>query len=737
MSTFGTHALLWSGPVGSFVDLHNLYTWSYCTGVQGGQQVGFGERPVYTVTTQHAMMWNGAAATAVDLHPAAYAYSKAMGVAYGQQVGYASTFHYPLGDYVGYQPGSHALMWTGTAASVVDLHPVGYDASQALATNGIQQGGWAYIALTPTQHAMIWSGSATNFLDMHPAGFNDSRITAMTADKQVGDGWIGPIGQPGSVRHALVWSGTADSVVDLNQYLPAGYMHAVATGIDVNGNVVGYAYNTFVQGVEIPPDAIAVVFAPGQGSPTALASISLASGNVAPGAVVQGTVSIPSPAPAAGVAISFLSTNTAVLSTPAAVTIPAGQTSAAFSVTAGGATLQVPTTLKLFATDGTVSKSAPLTITPVVNLSSVTINSVEGGFSTTGTIALSIPAQAGGATVTLTSDNPALAAVPASVTLPLGTTSISFPVTTSSVAAATTVPVTASFNGQTISTSVVLSPAPVVAVSALTFSFPSVVGGQQISATVSVTNFPRDPNGAVITLSSGDAKTLQVPATITIPYGTFSATFTATTVGVTGTKGVAVKAAYNASSITTTIQVVPIPTVTIVQADYYTDTQLLKVAATTTYANSVLTYGTDPNLPSIGTMQFELGQFKGATLLATAPTYATVWNSNGGQATMLVTKRLSTATGGGGGGGGTPASGPKITINRSSKGNVVSNPVGITCGSNGNACSVSFASGTTVTLTATPDPGIAFLGWSGACTGTAPTCTVTLTADKSVTPSFR
>ncbi|MCU1232381.1 MAG: hypothetical protein JWP63_348, partial [Candidatus Solibacter sp.] len=98
----GHHALLWSGSAGSYVDLHNVFTWTYCTGVQGGQQVGYGERPVYTVFYQHAMLWNGSAASAVDLHPAGYAYTKAMGVAYGQQVGYASTTHYAGGDTTGY-----------------------------------------------------------------------------------------------------------------------------------------------------------------------------------------------------------------------------------------------------------------------------------------------------------------------------------------------------------------------------------------------------------------------------------------------------------------------------------------------------------------------------------------------------------------------------------------------------------------------------------------------------------
>lgn len=735
-SPYGNHAILWAGSSASFVDLHSLFTWTYCTGVHGGQQVGFGERPVYTVFYQHAMLWTGSAASAIDLHPPTYQYSKAMGVRDGQQVGYTSTTHYPMGDTIGYQPGSRAMMWAGTAASALDLHPIGYDASQALATNGTQQGGLAYTALpTAHQHAMMWSGTPGSAVDMHPAAYSDSRIVAMTPTQQVGDGWIGPMGQPGSVRHALVWSGTADSALDLNPYLPAGYTHALATGIDASGNVVGYAYNAFAQGVDIPADAIAVVFAPGQGSPTALASLSLSATNVAAGAVVLATVSIPTAAPAAGISISFLSTNPAVLPTPAAVTIPSGQTSASLSLTVAGANLQTPTTLKLLASDGTVSKSSPLTVSPVVNLSAMTLNPTEGGFNAAGTISLSIPAQIGGAMVTLTSSNPALALVPASVTLPQGATSIGFAVITTSVSVATNVAVTAVFNGQIITASLALSPSPVVGISALTFSFPSVVGGQAIVGTVSVNNFPRNPDGAIVTLASGDKNTLQLPASVTIPYGAFSASFTAVTVAVSGTKGVSVKASYNASSITTTVQVIPVPTVTIVQADYFSDTKLLKVAATTTYANSVLTYGTDPNLPSIGTMQFELGQFKGATFLPTAPAFATVWNSNGGQATIAVTQRLT--AGGGGGGGGTTATAPKLTISRSSKGTVTSNPAGVVCGSAGNACVVSFVSGSTVTLTATPDAGLSFTGWTGACVGSSPTCTLTMNADKTATPSFR
>lgn len=49
----------------------------------------------------------------------------------------------------------------------------------------------------------------------------------------------------------------------------------------------------------------------------------------------------------------------------------------------------------------------------------------------------------------------------------------------------------------------------------------------------------------------------------------------------------------------------------------------------------------------------------------------------------------------------------------------------------------SFASGSTVTLTATPAAGSPWMGWSGDCSGTATTCTLVMNADKKVTANFR
>ena len=77
-----------------------------------------------------------------------------------------------------------------------------------------------------------------------------------------------------------------------------------------------------------------------------------------------------------------------------------------------------------------------------------------------------------------------------------------------------------------------------------------------------------------------------------------------------------------------------------------------------------------------------------------------------------------------------------VAVNSSSgSGNITSNPAGITCGSANSVCSASFASGTSVTLTATPDPGSRLTAWSGACTGTG-ACVLDMNSDKQVTATF-
>jgi len=74
-----------------------------------------------------------------------------------------------------------------------------------------------------------------------------------------------------------------------------------------------------------------------------------------------------------------------------------------------------------------------------------------------------------------------------------------------------------------------------------------------------------------------------------------------------------------------------------------------------------------------------------------------------------------------------------VTLSGSGKGSVASSPSGISCGT---TCSADFAPNTQVTLTATAAANSSFAGWTGGCSGTNPTCTVTLNASQQVTAIF-
>jgi hypothetical protein len=77
--------------------------------------------------------------------------------------------------------------------------------------------------------------------------------------------------------------------------------------------------------------------------------------------------------------------------------------------------------------------------------------------------------------------------------------------------------------------------------------------------------------------------------------------------------------------------------------------------------------------------------------------------------------------------------GVALNVTVTGNGTVTSNPPGINCGTD---CSGTYPIDSTMTLTATPAADSDFVGWGGACTGSAETCDVTLDAAKTVTAAF-
>ena len=187
-------------------------------GVSGGEQVGYAKFG----SSYHAGLWSGTAASWVDLKPAGSTSSWAYGVSGGQQVGYAD---------IGTR--EHAGLWSGTAASWVDLNPAGSFWSYAYGISGGQQVGSTLDPLTDYYtHASLWSGTAASWVDLDPAGSDwGSEARGVSDGQQVGFAYFD------GRRHAGLWSGTAASWVDLD---PTGTGWSEAFGIS-GGQQVGYA----------------------------------------------------------------------------------------------------------------------------------------------------------------------------------------------------------------------------------------------------------------------------------------------------------------------------------------------------------------------------------------------------------------------------------------------------------------------------------------------------------------
>jgi len=181
----------------------------------------------------HAMLWNGTAASAIDLHPPGLTLptssSRAYGVSSTNQVGYA------IADGISGSP--HATLWSGTGASAVDLHPMNFIDSIAHGVSGGKQVGSGTSNFGGNSHAILWSGTAASAVDLNPSNFITSSGYGISGGKQAGYGFPS---SNSSHWHALLWSGTAASAVDLN---PTGFTESVAHGISSAGQV-GYGFGT-------------------------------------------------------------------------------------------------------------------------------------------------------------------------------------------------------------------------------------------------------------------------------------------------------------------------------------------------------------------------------------------------------------------------------------------------------------------------------------------------------------
>ncbi|HVW08647.1 MAG TPA: beta-propeller fold lactonase family protein [Bryobacteraceae bacterium] len=280
-----------------------------------------------------------------------------------------------------------------------------------------------------------------------------------------------------------------------------------------------------------------------------IASVS-APATVTGGVTAQGSVTLNAPAPPGGVVISLWTSGFPAY-VPLSVTIAAGSTTAAFTITTVATSQAAQPVITAFYNGS--SAAATMTVTPSAALSSVSVTpgTITASNSATGTVTLNSAAPAGGLVIELwTSGFPAF--VPTSVTVPAGATTATFPVTTSYTTTAAQSTITAFYSSGTTTTTISVTPAPTLA----SVSAPgAVVGGNSVAGSVSLTA-PAPAGGAVISLWTSGFPAF-VPTSVTIAAGSTTAAFTITTDPTSQNAQPVITAFYIGAIQTTTMTVTP------------------------------------------------------------------------------------------------------------------------------------------------------------------------------------
>jgi len=429
----------------------------------------------------------------------------------------------------------HGFLWT-PGSGTIDLGTFGGTSSAAHGINRFGQiVGWAYDADQKTR-AFLWTpttynGTVGSLTDLGTFGGAEGWASAINDAGQV----IGGAKKAdGSVRPFL-WD-AVNGMRDLESLVAnaSNWWLSDPRAINNVGQIVGYGYKD--GDVNPAPKAHAFLLTP-------TASISVVSLTLNPHTLrgtqsSTGTVTITSPAPANGAGILLTSTNP-VAHVPHSVIVPPGATSVNFPITTDN--VSASTTSILRATANGVTRGATLTILPATpHQVTLTPNSIRGGNSVIGTVTLNGKAASGGLSVALSSTNPA-AQVPANVIVPEGQSSATFTVTTSGVSATIDVVIKAAANGtERGATLRILS----AFLHQTTLNPNQVHGGASSTGTVML-NGKAPAGGLVVTLSSTNTSVAQVPASVTIPEGQSSATFTVTTNAVTSTVSLVIRGKAN------------------------------------------------------------------------------------------------------------------------------------------------------------------------------------------------
>jgi hypothetical protein len=399
------------------------------------------------------------------------------------------------------------------------------------------------------------------------AGTNLSNESVVGGSSLTGTTALPVPAPPGGVTVRLISSDTTVVRPPATVFIPEGATEAIfpiATSAVSTPTRVVIESGTDIDGYRAPQAWLNVV-PPGTPEPPAsLTLLTFSNPSVPFGGTVTGTATLTSPAPAGGAVVTLQGSMEGQVIVPASVTVPAGSTSADFNTLPAPATTiarRVLVSGHYGTFGGTQSRTLQVDVGP--NLPTLLAigpagQDVIGGNPARGSVGLVVPAPPEGAVVNLTTDNPSVLHVPASVNIAGGNSTVSFTIDTSVVS---TLPtggnVTASVGGVMKSIFVTVHPDPNAPsiLQSVSFNPSTVTGGSNVTGTV-LLNTPAPAGGTSVTLSTSNT-TARPPGAITIPAGQTSVNFTVTTSAVTTNIVVSIQAIVGSASQSASITVTP------------------------------------------------------------------------------------------------------------------------------------------------------------------------------------
>ncbi len=239
-----TVALLWNGLTQQPVNLNPSFaSSSVVNGIYfyGSSIEEAGSATLTGTGQQVAVIWRGTASGASNINPSGASSSQAFAT--------AGTFG-RVGSAV-FSGVTHAIFWS-TISGMIDLHPTSALRSETLGISGYfgpppGQTGQTLVGDYTTSggaiHACLWTGTAASMVDLHPTtGYTSTTATGIVASYTPFPGVnataVGYGTKTNGTTVALIWGGVSNTPGDLSSYLPAGTTSSRAVAIDSTYNTI-------------------------------------------------------------------------------------------------------------------------------------------------------------------------------------------------------------------------------------------------------------------------------------------------------------------------------------------------------------------------------------------------------------------------------------------------------------------------------------------------------------------